>query len=157
MHRLSWITNSDRLRYRHARAKLKLPLYGRSALMMTIRTSLLLTLTTATLLTGCASNGMPSFGESLLQRSAEQQALADQWSDGAKLLKNGKANVEDGQDKISRGQKLLDDGQKQLKEGQEQLAKGEQLKQEAEAGYLKLRANPIPLPSSVPAPAPAAQ
>ncbi len=119
--------------------------------MMTIRTSLLLTLTTATLLSGCANRDMPSFGESLLQRSTEQQALADQWSDGAKLLKKGKSNVEDGQDKISRGQKLLEDGQQQLKEGQEQLAKGAQLKLEAEAGYLKLRANPIPLPGSVPA------
>ena len=129
--------------------------------MMTIRTSLLLTLTTATLLTGCASSDMPSFGESLMQRSAQQQALADQWSDGATLLKKGKGNVEDGQDKISRGQRLLDDGQQQLKEGQEQLAKGAQLKRDAEVGYERLRANPIALPGSAPTPAavtaPAAQ
>ncbi|MEK6789090.1 MAG: hypothetical protein AABY68_09085 [Pseudomonadota bacterium] len=119
---------------------------------MIIRTSLLLALTTTALLSGCASNQLPTFGESLKQRSAEQQALAGQWSEGSKLLKRGKDNVEDGQSKIDRGQKLLDEGQKQLKQGQEQLAKGTQLKQEAEAGYLKLRANPIPLPSSVPAP-----
>jgi len=119
---------------------------------MIMRTSLLLTLTTTALLSGCASSTMPSFGESLMKRSAEQQALASTWSEGAKLLKSGQENVENGQSKINRGQKLLDDGQKQLQQGQEQLAKGAQLKQEAEAGYLKLRANPIPLPGSVPAP-----
>lgn len=120
---------------------------------MNIRTSLLLTLTTATLLSGCASRDMPSFGESLLQRSAEQQALADQWSDGAKLVKKGQSNVEDGQDKVNRGQKLLEDGQKQLKDGQEQVAKGTQLKRDAEVGYDRLRANPIALPGSMSAPA----
>lgn len=127
--------------------------------MMTTRTSLLLTLTTATLLSGCVNRDMPSFGDSLLERSAEQQTLADQWRDGAKLLKTGQSNVEDGQDKINRGQKLLEEGQQQLQDGKEQLVKGAELKQEAEAGYLKLRANPIPLPGSVPAsvPAPAAQ
>lgn len=119
--------------------------------MMIIRTSMLLALTAATLLSGCASTDMPSFGESLLQRSAEQQALADQWSDGAKLVKKGQSNVEDGQDKIDRGQKLLETGQKQLQDGQEQLAKGAQLKRDAEVGYERLRANPIALPGSVPA------
>lgn len=118
---------------------------------MTIRTSLLLTLTAATLLAGCANRDMPSFGESLLQRSGEQQALANQWSDGAKLLKKGQSNVEDGQDKISRGQKLLEAGQQQLKQGQEQVAEGTRLKQTAIAGYEQIRANPIPLPGSVPA------
>ena len=119
---------------------------------MTLRTSLLLALTTTALLSGCAGTPLPTFGESLKQRSAEQQALAAKWSEGDKLLKRGKDNVEDGQSKVNRGQKLLDDGQKQLKQGQEQLAKGTQLKQEAEAGYLKLRANPIPLPGAVPSP-----
>lgn len=122
---------------------------------------LLAALATTLMLGGCATAKMPTFGESLLKRSAEQQALAAKWSEGDKLIKRGTDNVEDGQAKVNRGQKLLDDGQKQLQQGKEQLAKGTQLKQEAEAGYLKLRANPLPLPGAVPAPvaepAPAAE
>jgi len=124
---------------------------------MIIRTTLLLALASSALLSGCASHGTPSFGESLMMRSEQQQALAAKWSEGSKLLKRGQGNTEDGKRMIERGQKLIEDGHKQLILGQEQLSQGAKLKQEAEAGYLQLRSAPIPLPGSVPAPAASAE
>lgn len=108
------------------------------------------------LLSACASSNMPSFGESLLQRSAEQQALADKWTRGDKLTVSGQKDIKSGNDKIARGQKLLDEGKAELARGEAHLATGEALKAEAVAGYQAMRANPLTLPDgTTPAPAPA--
>lgn len=99
-------------------------------------------------LSACASNTMPSFGESLLQRSAEQQALADKWTRGEKLSVSGHKAIKSGNDKITRGQKLLEEGKAELAQGETNVATGETLKNEAVTGYQAIRANPLTLPSS---------
>ncbi len=111
---------------------------------MRLLTPLALTL----LLSACASSNMPSFGESLLQRSAEQQALADKWTRGDKLSVSGQQNIKSGNNKIARGQKLLDEGKAELAKGEANVTLGESLKAEAVTGYQAIRANPLTLPSS---------
>lgn len=105
------------------------------------------------LLSACASSNMPSFGESLLQRSAEQQALADKWTRGEKLSVYGQKAIKSGNDKIARAQKLLDEGKAELAKGEANVTLGETLKAEAVTGYQSIRANPLTLPNGSTPPA----
>lgn len=110
----------------------------------------------AIFLSACATSNMPSFGENLLQRSAEQQALADKWTRGEKLSVAGQKAIKSGNDKVARGQKLLEEGKAELAQGEANVAAGDTLKNEAVNGYQAIRANPLTLPDgTLPTSAPA--
>ncbi len=73
------------------------------------------------LLSGCGSFGEPeTFGDALIEHSAETRELGEDWKDSVE-------QIEDGQAMVKRGQETLKDSKKMMEKGEDQIIRGNRM------------------------------
>ncbi len=92
-------------------------------------------------LVGCSSSpDETTFGGRLEAQGGAVAEIGEKWSEGAELIADGAALVEEGEDDLSRGRRLVRSGEGDIDKGRDMMRRGERLQAEAEAAYREAQA-----------------
>lgn len=89
---------------------------------------------------GCAANSEPTVGDAIRGESAQLAAISDDWTEGDRLVRKGRENIDKGREMIERGRTLVE-------KGKDQVAAGKAQRQQAERAYRQRTGRPLPASS----------